>query len=159
MNTDQQIKELHALYCSLSHQAVGLRYNRESSWIEFIRSGFTKADLELVIQHLLRQVELGERRLECLKFSNVIEGLDRFEEELALIRSKGSTVKVGEKSMTVMDLNRVLQAKLEECEQLKSFYSQEDTFGTFWWDDEVRKKYHQLRNEARELRNRIARMA
>lgn len=151
-----KIKTLHARYCSLSRMQVGLRYNRESSWVEFIRSGFTEADLELVLKYLVHQVECGERQPQCLKFSNVIEQLDRFEEELALLRSQ---IKVGEPRLSILDLERVIKAKEDESESLAFQHANTDSFGLHWDNEGARDRYRRLRSEIRQVKQRIASMA
>lgn len=157
MNAD--VKALHDTYCAISRMPVGLRFNRESSWVDFIRAGFTKTDLEAVLNRLVRMVEQGERRPECLKFSNTIEQPDRFEEELAVIKAAENGLKIGEPRMSVMELQRVLDAKLAECAELKYSCAREDPFGLVWTYPDAQTKYQQLRKQCNELSHRIAEMA
>lgn len=127
--------------------------------MEFIRSGFTKSDLEKVLTRLLRLVYSGERRVESLKFSNVVEGLDRFEEELALIRAEGTEIKVGERQFSVWELQQIIGTKRAEAERLKDEFASEDSFGWVWSDPNARKQYQALMQQIRELTAKIARLA
>lgn len=81
------IQSLHALYCKLTGFPLSMRYDRERFWALFIKEGYTGEDLKLVIRHLQGEIHRGERRKGCLKFSNLIEPLHDFEEELALAKA------------------------------------------------------------------------
>lgn len=153
------VPELHKVYCAMSGMDVPLRFNRESSWVDFIRSGFTQADLESVLKRLLRLVHAGERRPESLKFSNVVEQLDRFEEELAMIRAEAKGLVAREHTMSVMELYRIMEAKQAMAEQLANKYANEDAFGKIWTDDAARTDYTKLRHEMHSLQQRISQMA
>jgi hypothetical protein len=153
------IEDLHRTYCSLSKMEVSLRFNRESSWVEFIRAGFTKADLEAVLHRLLRLIECGERRPEALKFSNVVEGLDRFEEELAMIKAEANGLKVGEQRISVFDLTRIIEEKHAIANRLEDSHATRDAFGLSWRDEGAKADYRQLISEIIGLRKRIAALA
>lgn len=159
MNQNTSIQELHETYCRLSRMQVKLAFNRESSWYNFTQAGFTKADLEAVLQRLVRLVEQGERRVEALKFSNTVEALDRFEEELAVIRAEGDGFKLGEQQMSVMELHRVLEAKLYTVRHIEQRHAREDAFGLAWDDNDAREHWRKLRIEIQDLQQRIASMA
>lgn len=159
MNQNPSIQELHETYCRLSRMQVKLAFNRESSWYNFTQAGFTKADLEAVLKRLVRLVEHGERRVEALKFSNTVEALDRFEEELAVIRAEGDGFKRGEQQMSVMELHRVLEAKRAVWTSLRNLHGREDAFGLIWDDPRAKDKHCQLRQEIECLEQRIASMA
>lgn len=159
MKPGQNIQELHALYCSITKMDVALRFNRESAWVEFVRAGFSKADLELVLRRLLRLVQCGDRRIECLKFSNVIEGLDRFEEELAVIKLEGTGFVHGEKQMSVMELYRIVEAKRVVVDRLQAAHANEDAFGLSWDSPGAKAEYRTLKSEITALERKIASMA
>lgn len=82
------VEMLHSIYCMETGQAVGRTYQREFAWTEFITRGFTITDLQDVIRDIRRAIGRGERRPEALKFSNLIQDVDRFEEQLAMLRSR-----------------------------------------------------------------------
>lgn len=66
-----------------------MNIHREAVWFEWIRAGFGEPELRLVVAHLQRKIRSGERRPECLKFSNLIGNPDFFEEDLAMARAVG----------------------------------------------------------------------
>jgi hypothetical protein len=80
-----QIHELHQTYCQLTGQNLSLRFDRERLWYEFLRAGFTKADLTQVIVYLQKQIRQTRRNVRALKLSNLLQ-LDRFEEDLNISR-------------------------------------------------------------------------
>lgn len=88
MNTqlpaDQAIKDLHACFCHETGAQLRLgigEYTREAAWSRFLKH-FTKDDLRTVIRYLRKEISIGNRRPGALKFSNLIERLDGFEEDL-----------------------------------------------------------------------------
>lgn len=156
-----QVRVLHEAYEQLSGMQVPLRFNREASWVYFAQAGFTLEDLQAVITRLADQVRKGFRRPECLKFSNVVEQLDRFEEELELIRAeKRGLFKVERDSreFTVTELQRIMDCKTALAESLVNKHGHEDAFGLTWDNDEAKAKHRSLRAEIQDLRNRIADM-
>lgn len=76
-----QIEQLHQTYCRLTGQNLSLRFDRERLWFEFLRAGFTLADLIQVVRYLQREVRHTRRNVGALKLSNLLQ-LDRFEEDL-----------------------------------------------------------------------------
>lgn len=80
-----QIQELHQTYGQLTGQNLSLRFDRERLWYEFLRAGFTKADLTQVIVYLQKQIRQTRRNVGALKLSNLLQ-LDRFEEDLNISR-------------------------------------------------------------------------
>ena len=81
----ERIQQAHALYCQLTGQRVGLRFDRERLWFELFRAGFTEADVQTVIRYLQREIRQGRRNVGALKLSNLLEP-DRFEEDLNISR-------------------------------------------------------------------------
>lgn len=159
MKPETKIQELHAAYCSISGMDVALRFNRESSWVEFTHAGFTKADLEAVLKRLRRLIKQGDRRPECLKFSNAVEGLDRFEEELAMIRAEAQGIVPVERQMSVMELHRVKEAKQAVLDELKVRHANENAFGLQWDTQESKTQAVSLRREIHGLTSAISQMA
>lgn len=80
-----QIQELHQTYGQLTGQNLSLRFDRERLWYEFLRAGFTKADLTQVIVYLQKEIRQTRRNIGALKLSNLLQ-LDRFEEDLNISR-------------------------------------------------------------------------
>jgi len=67
---------------------MGIIDHRERSWFEFLRAGFTVQDLETVLLWLKKGIREDKRQIGCLRFSNLVERLDRFGEELAMAKAE-----------------------------------------------------------------------
>jgi hypothetical protein len=80
-----QIQALHQTYGQLTGQNLSLRFDRERLWYEFLRAGFTKADLGQVVAYLQKEIRHTRRNVGSLKLSNLLQ-LDRFEEDLNISR-------------------------------------------------------------------------
>ena len=80
-----QITAVHQLYCQLTGQSLGLGFDRERQWFEWLRTGFTPEDLRRVITYLQREIREGRRNVGALKLSNLLQP-DRFEEDLNIRR-------------------------------------------------------------------------
>jgi hypothetical protein len=80
-----QLEQLHQTYCRLTGQNLALRFDRERLWFEFLRAGFTLADLVQVVRYLQREIRHTRRNVGALKLSNLLQ-LDRFEEDLNISR-------------------------------------------------------------------------
>ena len=50
-NWSQSVRELHQLYCHWTDQTLTLRFDRERLWYEFLRAGFSAADLKRVVTY------------------------------------------------------------------------------------------------------------
>ncbi len=79
------IQQAHQLYGQLTGQTLGLHFDRERLWYEFLRAGFTLQDLRQVIRYLQKEIRHGRRNVGSLKLSNLLQ-LDRFEEDLNISR-------------------------------------------------------------------------
>jgi len=79
------IEQLHQTYGRLTGQNLSLRFDRERLWFEFLRAGFTLADLIQVVRYLQREIRHTRRNVGALKLSNLLQ-LDRFEEDLNISR-------------------------------------------------------------------------
>jgi len=96
MNTDlaAQISLLDLAYQKLSgfkftaYQQRGVVNWRDDSWHRFIKAGYGVHELEEVILWLKPGIKAGKRNPGCLRFSNLIAQLDRFEEELGMCRAE-----------------------------------------------------------------------
>ena len=80
-----QLEQLHQTYCRLTGQNLSLRFDRERLWFEFLRAGFTLADLCQVVRYLQKEIRHTRRNVGALKLSNLLQ-LDRFEEDLNISR-------------------------------------------------------------------------
>jgi len=80
-----QLEHLHQTYCRLTGQSLSLRFDRERLWFEFLRAGFTLADLVQVVRYLQKEIRHTRRNVGALKLSNLLQ-LDRFEEDLNISR-------------------------------------------------------------------------
>jgi hypothetical protein len=80
-----QLEQLQQTYCRLTGQNLSLRFDRERLWFEFLRAGFTLADLVQVVRYLQREIRHTRRNVGALKLSNLLQ-LDRFEEDLNISR-------------------------------------------------------------------------
>lgn len=87
MNRADQIESIHKLYWKLTGQFLRLDMGREHSWSDYLAKGFSEYDLRLVIAHLKDGIRSGTRYPACLKFSNLIQQLDHFEEDLAMAKA------------------------------------------------------------------------
>jgi hypothetical protein len=83
--TSAQLEQLHQTYCRLTGQNLSLRFDRERLWFEFLRAGFTLADLVQVVRYLQKEIRHARRNVGALKLSNLLQ-LDRFEEDLNISR-------------------------------------------------------------------------
>jgi len=79
------LEQLHHTYCRLTGQNLSRRFDRERLWFEFLRAGFTLADLVQVVRYLQREIRHARRNVGALKLSNLLQ-LDRFEEDLNISR-------------------------------------------------------------------------
>jgi hypothetical protein len=80
-NWPQSVRELHELYCQWTGQTLTLRFDRQRLWYEFLRAGFSAAELKRVIAYLQKEIRAERRNIGALKLSNLLQ-LDRFEEDL-----------------------------------------------------------------------------
>jgi hypothetical protein len=80
-----QLQQLHQTYCRLTGQNLSLRFDRERLWFEFLRAGFSLADLTQVVRYLQKEIRHTRRNVGALKLSNLLQ-LDRFEEDLNICR-------------------------------------------------------------------------
>jgi hypothetical protein len=78
-------RELHGLYCQWTAQPLSLRFDRERLWYEFLRAGFSAADLKQVVSYLQKEIRAQRRNVGALKLSNLLQ-LERFEEDLHISR-------------------------------------------------------------------------
>ena len=83
----QSVRELHKLYCHWTAQTLSLRFDRERLWYEFLRAGFSAADLKRVVTYLQKEIRAERRNIGALKLSNLLQ-LDRFEEDLNISRAR-----------------------------------------------------------------------
>ena len=92
-------ESLHAEYCRITNQDIALDQFRINCWMVWINYGkhrasgqpFNADDLVTVVRELQAQIKIGKRKLGALRFRNLIQYVDYFDEELAMIRAKQRT--------------------------------------------------------------------
>lgn len=102
--TKDDLADLHAAYVEATGYAVRMDAIRERDCYEFLARGFTVANLHTVARYLHKGIREKRRNLGCLKWSNLISQLDRFEEDLLeaqrVIRPRSAPVEVEKKVVT-----------------------------------------------------------
>lgn len=87
MDVPQNIRDFHAVFEQLSGSKFTLDYCRMDAWRQFINyrrnEPYTHDDLRLVWRFLRKQIIAGKRNAGALKFRNIIQNPDYFEEDLA----------------------------------------------------------------------------
>lgn len=81
---DAQVSLCHSAYCKLTGMPLrmgSLFDTRKLAWQRFVAAGFTFHDVELVLTYLKAEIRAGRRLPGSQRFSNLIENLERFEEE------------------------------------------------------------------------------
>lgn len=94
MNELSKIQVCHDTFCQETGVKLRLgigEYFREQTWARFIAAGFTDEDIRFVCRHLKAEVYKGKRFPGSMRFSNLIERLENFEEELQL--AKGALIR------------------------------------------------------------------
>ena len=126
LSVPAQIEQLHQTYCRLTGQNLSLRFDRERLWFEFLRAGFTLADLVQVVRYLQREIRHTRRNVGALKLSNLLQ-LDRFEEDLNISRVRlTAPVPVPQKPVaggptcSPAEQERGRQRALEQLRELKT---------------------------------------
>ncbi len=121
----EQLEQLHQTYCRLTGQNLSLRFDRERLWFEFLRAGFTLADLNQVVGYLQKEIRHARRNVGALKLSNLLQ-LDRFEEDLNISRVRLTPpARTPQKSLVVVptcspaEQERGRQRALEQLRELK----------------------------------------
>ncbi len=100
--TEPQIKELHACYGRMSGLEVPLTLGRMFQWEVFCKQGYNENDLRLVIEVLRRKIKVGPNTLACLKFSNLIGDIEKFQESLSEARAMSRLPKVDKSRESVL---------------------------------------------------------
>jgi hypothetical protein len=90
MPMKSDIAALHRAYTDATGLDIALTMDRERAWFEWMRyrsdDPFKADDLRLVVRHLQRGIREQQRNPGCLRFRNLIEMVDSFDEERALAR-------------------------------------------------------------------------
>ncbi len=121
-----QVEQIHQTYCRLTGQSLSLRFDRERLWFEFLRAGFTLADLAAVVRYLQKEIRHTRRNVGALKLSNLLQ-LDRFEEDLNISRVRltpspprpQAPAALQPPTCSPAELQRGRQRALEQLRQLK----------------------------------------
>lgn len=80
------LKAIHALYCQLANAQLAFTTERIYWWSAYFARGFTEEDLKLVLRYLWHEIKGQRRNIGAIKFSNMIQDISRFEEDLGLAR-------------------------------------------------------------------------
>ncbi len=115
------LQGLHRTYCQLTGFDLSMRYDRERSWYEFAKAGFTAEDLRIVILHLKRGIKAKERHSGCLKFSNLVEPLQSFEEDLCLAKAhlRGNRPQSNRENIIQAFSPEIPDTRTESCKPVK----------------------------------------
>ena len=91
--TPEMVKQFHAAYNRETGLPISLQFDRQRAWHELLKREYgeppaqlTITDLVMVIRYIRTGITRGERNAGALRFRNLIEQPDYFEEELALAR-------------------------------------------------------------------------
>ncbi len=87
-NKNDLYKKLHQCYVNFTGLPVRWDMGKHFAWERFVYEGYTESDLNAVVNWIKRKIKAQRRYPESLRFSNLIERLDRFEEDLAEVRSE-----------------------------------------------------------------------
>jgi hypothetical protein len=68
----------------------------------FCKQGYNENDLRLVIEVLRRKIKVGPNTLACLKFSNLIGDIEKFQESLSEARAMSRLPKVDKSRESVL---------------------------------------------------------
>jgi len=80
---------LHSIWNSVTGQSLPLvvcDYAREFGYHQFIKAGFTEADIMTVVRYLQSEIRQERRQPGALRWSNCIGNITRFAEDLELAR-------------------------------------------------------------------------
>jgi hypothetical protein len=128
--TEIAIAELHGWYCELTRIRTKLCFS-QSLWFEMLRSykydaAALRADAELIVRYLKREIARDKRNLGALKLSNFLQP-DNFDSDLAIAR----LAKIGNRKSEVGDQTKIdcvgVEARADEqtrgkiAEQLRTF--------------------------------------
>jgi len=113
------IDALHGLYCELTdQQGLGLRFDRMRMWHDWARCGWGQEELRLVVRYLLIGIEQGKRNNGCLKFSNLVGQVDKFEEDLfearRVLKARKPKPALVERVQQVGSAQRIVEVPPEE---------------------------------------------
>lgn len=89
-SANNQINQLHAVYCAATGMQLPLLPASERWWFDAIQSGMTEQDVALVVKSRQQRVKQGFRHKECLLLRNFIgseEAIQSVMEEAAQIRA------------------------------------------------------------------------
>lgn len=86
-NAREKIRELHEAYVQETGYSIPLTMDREASWFEWVKRGFSVEDLVGLIRwhKWLKKTGLPAR---SLKFRSIVANIDYAEEDLAEIRAR-----------------------------------------------------------------------
>lgn len=81
-------EQLNATYIRESGMESKPFLSKEFAWGNWLRHGFTEAELVQTLQYLRREVKAERRKPACLSFRTLIEQPENFEHELSLAKEE-----------------------------------------------------------------------
>lgn len=96
MITESQVSVLHTAYQKLTGlklPLIAVCDARRLAWEHFIAAGHSLKELETVILWLKGEIRAERRQPGALRFSNLIEDLNRFDEELSFAQAETRNAK------------------------------------------------------------------
>lgn len=88
---EAQVSLCHSAYQKLTGFTLPIRSlldMRRQAWQRLIAAGYTAADVELVILHLKSEIRAGRRFPGCLRFRNLVEDSEHFQEEVSMAKAR-----------------------------------------------------------------------
>jgi len=117
-------EKLHRIYCAETGLEIPLRMGRDRAWFEWMRAGNTAQDLVMVIRFLKKGIARQARNLGCLRFKNLIEQVDYFDEELAMAKKAASqrpmAPRTVQETQVVGDIRRTVERQVMPEPEAKS---------------------------------------
>lgn len=83
----QSINSVHKVFVELTGMPLVLTMGRIFIYEQWLLQ-FTEADLRVVVPYIKKGIKSGRRQPGALKFSNLIENPERFEEDLSMARAE-----------------------------------------------------------------------
>lgn len=85
--SEERLRQLHALYCSLTMREIPLEWKHRLAWEHWMVRGWKEEDLVLVVGFIKRQVARDKRREESFRLHNLIDPA-RFADDLVDARAE-----------------------------------------------------------------------
>lgn len=113
-----QIAAMHKEYERLTGGPLTLNWTRLDAWrifLKFRTPPFTAQDLRTVVDYIRKGIKSGKRNPGALKFSNLIQSVDFFEEDLALAVQEKRPRRPSTKSITEGGFQKIVEDHGTDC--------------------------------------------